>query len=138
MVNLQLVDWSIKYPSRVLENVTIRVGKFYLLVNFIVLKIEEDAHVLIILARPFSATAKVIMDLKNGKLTFEIGQEKVKFNVFQLAKQPCIMNLFYKINVTKKHVKEIFKEKFLEDTSKSYHVNNNYTNHKDAKKVAHA
>lgn len=56
-----------------LEHVLIRVGKFYVLVSIIVLEMEEDAHVLIILGQLFFIIVGAIIDMKNGKLTFEIG-----------------------------------------------------------------
>lgn len=34
----------------------------------------------------FFAIVRAIIDVKKGKLTFEIGQEKVEFNLFKLTK----------------------------------------------------
>ncbi|XP_058006783.1 uncharacterized protein LOC131182149 [Hevea brasiliensis] len=48
-VSLQLADRSIKYPVRILENVPLKVGKFFILVDFVVLEMEEDIHIPIIL-----------------------------------------------------------------------------------------
>lgn len=72
IVTLQLIDKSIKYLSGVIENVPIRVGKFYILVDFIVLELEKDAHIPIILGWQLLTTTKIIIDIKNRKLTFEI------------------------------------------------------------------
>ena len=41
--------------------------------------IKEDINTPIILGRPFLATVGAIIDVKRGKLTFEVGEEKVEF-----------------------------------------------------------
>ena len=51
-----------------------------------VLDIEEDIQTPIILGRPFLATAVAIIDMKKGKLTFQIGEEIAEFNVFPISK----------------------------------------------------
>ncbi|XP_057989074.1 uncharacterized protein LOC110636739 [Hevea brasiliensis] len=40
-ISLQLADRSIKYPVGILENVPLKVGKFFIPVDFIVLEMEE-------------------------------------------------------------------------------------------------
>ena len=78
-MSVQLADRSIKYPVDILENVPVRVGQFYIPTDFIIMDIKEDASTPIILGRPFLATAGAIIDVKRGKLTFEVGEEKVEF-----------------------------------------------------------
>ncbi|XP_057999376.1 uncharacterized protein LOC131178436 [Hevea brasiliensis] len=56
-ISLQLADRSIKYPDEILENVPLKVGKFFITVDFIILEMEEDVRTPIILGRPFLATA---------------------------------------------------------------------------------
>ncbi|KAJ9162843.1 hypothetical protein P3X46_022585 [Hevea brasiliensis] len=56
-ISLQLADRSVKYPVGILENIPIKVGKFFILVDFVVLEMEEDVEIPIILGRPFLATA---------------------------------------------------------------------------------
>ncbi|XP_071924932.1 uncharacterized protein [Coffea arabica] len=75
-ITLQLADRSIRYPLGVLENVLIKVQKFIIPVNFVVLDMEEDVSMPIILGRPFLATAGTIIDVKNGKLKFQVGEEE--------------------------------------------------------------
>ncbi|XP_021760169.1 DNA damage-inducible protein 1-like, partial [Chenopodium quinoa] len=76
-ISLQLADRSVKFPLGILEDVPLRVGKFFIPCDFVVMEMEEDAHVPIILGRPFLATAGAIIDMKNGKITFEVGDEKM-------------------------------------------------------------
>ncbi|KAJ9129832.1 hypothetical protein P3X46_035238 [Hevea brasiliensis] len=56
-ISLQLADRSIKFPIGIVENVPLKVGKFFIPVDFVVLEMEEDIHIPIILGRPFLATA---------------------------------------------------------------------------------
>ena len=63
-ITLQLADRSVKYPIGKVEDVPLRVGKFVIPVDFVVLDIDEDAHVPIILGRPFLATPGAIIDVK--------------------------------------------------------------------------
>ncbi|KAJ9135136.1 hypothetical protein P3X46_032350 [Hevea brasiliensis] len=65
-ISLQLVDRFVKYPIGILENIPIKVGKFFIQVDFVVLDMEEDVKIFIILGRPFLATAGAIIDIKNG------------------------------------------------------------------------
>ncbi|XP_021667024.1 uncharacterized protein LOC110655138 [Hevea brasiliensis] len=55
-ISLQLANRSVKYPIGILENIPIKVGKFFILVNFVVLEMEKDVQIPIILGTPFLAT----------------------------------------------------------------------------------
>ncbi|XP_058003695.1 uncharacterized protein LOC131180099 [Hevea brasiliensis] len=74
-ISLQLANRSVKYPVGILENIPIKVGKFFIPVDFIILEMEEDVQIPIILGRPFLATAGAIIDIKNGRLTLKMGDE---------------------------------------------------------------
>ncbi|CAN6585951.1 unnamed protein product [Malus baccata var. baccata] len=63
-VSLQLADRSVTYPLGILEDVIIKVDKFYLPADFIVLDMEEDKEVPLILGRPFIATARTLIDVE--------------------------------------------------------------------------
>ena len=52
-ITLQMVDRSIAQPEGVLEDVLVKVGKFIFLVDFVVMKMEEDTQVPFLLGRPF-------------------------------------------------------------------------------------
>ena len=67
----------------ILENILVRIGQFYIPTYFIIMDIKEDNAPPIILGRPFLATAGAIIDVKRGKLTFEVGEEKVEFILTQ-------------------------------------------------------
>ena len=63
-ITLSLADRSVKIPKGIVEDVLVKIDKFYYLVDFVVLDTEpssnEPNHVPIILGRPFLATANAI------------------------------------------------------------------------------
>ncbi|KAL5570008.1 hypothetical protein UlMin_026583 [Ulmus minor] len=90
-VSLQLADRSIAHPEGKIEDVLVKVDKFIFPVDFIVLDYEADLEVPIILGRPFLATGRTLIDVKNGELTMRVQDEHVTFNVFQSMKFPSDM-----------------------------------------------
>ena len=56
-ISLQLADRFVKYPSSILEDVPIRIGKLYIPTDFVIIDIKEDDNIPIILGRPFLSTA---------------------------------------------------------------------------------
>ncbi|GKB29186.1 DNA-directed DNA polymerase [Tanacetum coccineum] len=80
-MSIHLADRSIKYPVRVCENLLVKINKFIFPVDFVVLEIDEDELVPIILGRPFLATAQVVIDVHEGKLSLRVGSETVTFNI---------------------------------------------------------
>ena len=48
-ITLQMVDRSMAQPEGVLEDVLVKVGKFIFLVDFVVMKMEEDTQVPLLL-----------------------------------------------------------------------------------------
>ncbi|KAL0405134.1 UNVERIFIED_CONTAM: hypothetical protein Slati_3827300 [Sesamum latifolium] len=86
IITLQLEDRSIKYPRGIVEDVLVKVRKFILPVDFIVLDMEEDKNMPLILGRPFLATSRALIDVQKGQLTFRVNDEHVVFNVFKPMK----------------------------------------------------
>ncbi|XP_071912275.1 uncharacterized protein [Coffea arabica] len=111
-ITLQLADWSIRYPLGVLENVLIKVQKFIIPVDFVVLDMEEDISMPIILGRPFLATAGTIIDVKNGKLKFQVGEEEVEFNLNEMEKYPSFTDHAYSIGTIDKLTQEMSQVNF--------------------------
>ncbi|XP_022866253.1 uncharacterized protein LOC111386055 [Olea europaea var. sylvestris] len=88
-ISLQLVDRSIKYPRRVVENVLIKVGIFIFPVDFVVLDIEESLNVvLFILGRSFLSTSRAIMDFESDELTLRVEDKQEKFKIYNTMKNP--------------------------------------------------
>ncbi|GJT69083.1 reverse transcriptase domain-containing protein [Tanacetum coccineum] len=87
-MSLELADRSIRYPRGIVENVFIKVNKFILPIDFVILDMPEDSRILIILGRPFLATVRAMIDLFNKKITLRVGDVEVIFDMDQSMKNP--------------------------------------------------
>ncbi|XP_021854486.1 uncharacterized protein [Spinacia oleracea] len=90
-ITLQLAVRSVKYPIGKIEDVPLRVGKFVIPVDFVVLDIDEDVNVPII-RRPFLATAGAIIDVKQGKITLKVGEDSLVFDLNKAMNYPSSTN----------------------------------------------
>ncbi|KAJ9178593.1 hypothetical protein P3X46_010467 [Hevea brasiliensis] len=105
-ISLQLADRSVKYPvGGIHENIPI--------------KMEEDVQIPIILGRPFLATVRAIIDVKNGRLTLKVGEEEVEFNLFDTMKHKFEPNECFKVDIIDKQVKEEFHKTHPKDPLKA-------------------
>nr|GFB85134.1 reverse transcriptase domain-containing protein [Tanacetum cinerariifolium] len=66
---LELVDRTISKPTGVAKNVFVKVGKFYILANFVILDFVADPRVPLILGRPFLSTVHALIDVYEGEIT---------------------------------------------------------------------
>ncbi|XP_070010886.1 uncharacterized protein [Nicotiana sylvestris] len=82
-MRLQMADITMKRSLAIIDDVLVRVDKFILPADFVILYYEVDYEVLIILGRPFLATGKALVDVE-GDLTFRVGDEKVVFHVCKI------------------------------------------------------
>ncbi|XP_074357383.1 UBA domain-containing protein Mud1-like [Apium graveolens] len=89
-ISLQLVDRTVKYPLGVLEDVPLKVGKFYIPCDFVIMEMEEDANIPIILGRPFLATTEAIIDMKNGIISFQVREEKMEIKLQNTMGHPSM------------------------------------------------
>ena len=64
-----------------------------------VVDIEEDYEIPILLGRPFLATAGAVINVKNGKIIFHVGDEKIEFEISNLMKGPSIFDSCCMIDV---------------------------------------
>ncbi|CAL1379094.1 unnamed protein product [Linum trigynum] len=80
-MSVQLVDRSIIHPRGIVEDLLVRVGRFFYPVDFVVLDINEDTEVPLILGRPFLATTKALIDVHDGTLVLRDGEEKIMFSI---------------------------------------------------------
>ncbi|XP_021645806.2 uncharacterized protein LOC110639246 [Hevea brasiliensis] len=86
-VSLKLANRLVKYLEGILENVPLKVGKFYILINFVILNMEENSHIPIILGRPFLITVNALIDVKGKKLTLRVGGDQLAFNIGNAMKR---------------------------------------------------
>nr|GEX16855.1 hypothetical protein [Tanacetum cinerariifolium] len=75
-MSLELADRSIQYLRGIAKSVLIKIDKFILPIDFVILDMGEDSKILIILGRPFLATARAMIDVFNKKITLGVGNEE--------------------------------------------------------------
>ena len=87
-ITLSLADRSVKIPKGIVEDVLVKVDKFYYPVDFVVLDTKPIAsgpnYVPIILGRPFLATSNAIINCKNGVMQLTFGNMTLELNIFHL------------------------------------------------------
>ena len=94
-ITLSLADRSVKIPKGIVEDVLVKIDKFYYPVDFVVLDTEpianEPNHVPIILGRPFLATANAIINCRNGVMQLTFGNMTLELNIFHLNNKHKLM-----------------------------------------------
>ena len=89
-ITLSLADRSVKIPKGIVEDVLVKIDKFYYPVDFVVLDTEPN-HVPIILGRPFLATANAIINCRNGIMQLTFGDMTLELNIFHLNDNPKLL-----------------------------------------------
>ncbi|XP_059664045.1 uncharacterized protein LOC132309786 [Cornus florida] len=88
----QLADRSTKQPRGVIEDVIIKVDKFYFPVDFIVLDTEPVSeprrHTHVILGRPFLTIANASINYRTDVMDVSFGNMKVHLNIFNASNCP--------------------------------------------------
>ena len=94
-ITLSLADRSVKIPKGIVEDVLVKINNFYYPVDFVVLDTEpssnEPNHVPIILGRPFLATAKAIINCRNGLMQLTFGDMTLELNIFHWNDNPKLL-----------------------------------------------
>jgi len=90
-MTLQLADRSVKVPRGRVEDVLIKMDKFYFPVDFIVLYTEPvqnvGVQIPVILGRPFLATANVLINCRTWVMKISFGNMTVELNIFDISKK---------------------------------------------------
>ena len=96
-ITLSLADRSVKIPKGIVEDVLVKIDKFYYPVDFVVLDTEpssnEPNHVPIILGRPFLATSNAIINCQNGIMQLTFGNMTLELNIFHLNDNPNLLEI---------------------------------------------
>ncbi|XP_038877377.1 uncharacterized protein LOC120069667 [Benincasa hispida] len=77
-VSLQLADRSLVHPERKLNDVLVKIDKFILPADFIILDYEADKDVPTILGRPFLSTDRAQRDVHKRQITISINGKKLR------------------------------------------------------------
>ncbi|XP_073061862.1 uncharacterized protein [Primulina eburnea] len=87
-ISLQMVDKSVRTPLGIVEDVEHKIDKIRLLADFVVLDMGNSQNVRAILGQPFLATARAVIDLRQGKLTMEVDGESVELKASKISYDP--------------------------------------------------
>ncbi|XP_015158248.1 uncharacterized protein [Solanum tuberosum] len=87
-MKLLMVDRTLKKPLRIIEDIIVKVDRFYFPADFVILDCEVDIEIPIILGRPFLATKRAICDVETRELKFRLNDEKVIFHIQNSMKHP--------------------------------------------------
>ena len=86
-----LSDGLVRRPHGLVEDVIVKIEDCYFPVDFLVVDMKmtkELSQALIILGRPFLATAKSVTDWGKGEVILNVGEHTVKVDVNKLMKYP--------------------------------------------------
>ena len=104
-IALTFADRGKRSPAGVVEDVLVRVDKFILPADFIVLDIGDDPNgdngFPLIFGRPFMATAGVKINVLKGTISFKVLGEKVKFEMFKPVHPPEVVEEVFAIDLVK-------------------------------------
>ncbi|XP_061350561.1 uncharacterized protein LOC133295722 [Gastrolobium bilobum] len=79
---VQLADRSSKQAYGIIEDILVKVDKFIIPVDFVILDIEEDVAIPMIFGRPFLATSGALIDVLKGELIIRVDREQETFKFF--------------------------------------------------------
>ena len=66
-MTLQMADITMAQPEGILEDVLIKIGKFFFPMDFVVIYMEENKQIPLLLRRPFLAIGATLIDVKKKK-----------------------------------------------------------------------
>jgi hypothetical protein len=87
---LKLADRSTMKLVGYVEDVPVKIEGTYIPTDFVVIDIEEDDDVPIILGRPFLATAGALVDVKFGRIVFQVSDKMIGFELEGFMKGPSL------------------------------------------------
>ncbi|GJS74426.1 reverse transcriptase domain-containing protein [Tanacetum coccineum] len=85
-MTLELADRSISRPIGIAKDVSVKVGVFQFLADFVVVDFEPDSRVPLILGRSFLKTGRALIDVYEGELTLRVGKEAITYNLDQTSR----------------------------------------------------
>ncbi|XP_057719660.1 uncharacterized protein LOC130934087 [Arachis stenosperma] len=74
-ITLQMADKSLRQVYGLVENVLVKAGELFLLIDFVILDRGEDTDESIILGRSFLATGRALVDVERGELMLRLHED---------------------------------------------------------------
>nr|GEY12513.1 reverse transcriptase domain-containing protein [Tanacetum cinerariifolium] len=85
-MTLELADCSVSKPIGITKDISVKVGVFHFLADFVVVDFEPDLRVPLILGRCFLKTSRALIDVYKGEVTLRIGKEAITCNLDQTVR----------------------------------------------------
>ena len=125
-LSLVLADRSVKYPVGILEDLPVKIGRYEIPTDFVVLEMGEEAQDPLILGRPFLATAGAIVKVKEGTIALHLGKGHVlHFDIKGKMRKPTVFGQAFYIEEmgtpADEHLEELPPEDDEEGASPSTH-----------------
>jgi hypothetical protein len=109
----------VKIPRGIVEDVLIKVDKFYFPVDFIVLDTEPvqmiGTEIHVILGRPFLVEANALINCRSGVMKISFGNMTVELNIFHIRKQPLDYDQMNQVCLIEEILDEVIEESSIED-----------------------
>jgi hypothetical protein len=109
----------VKIPRGIVEDVLIKVNKFYFSVDFIVLDTEPvqmiETKIPVILGRPFLATANALINCRPGVMKISFGNMTVELKIFHIRKQQLDYDQMNQVCLIQEILDEFIEESSIED-----------------------
>jgi hypothetical protein len=125
-MTLQLADRLMKRPRGIIEDILIKVDKFYFPVDFIVIDIKPvhniESHVLVILGRPFLAMANALINYRTGVMKISFRNMTVELNIFNINNQTLDYDEVHPVCLIEEITDELVSEFSMEDPEVEYFV----------------
>nr|GEV06798.1 DNA-directed DNA polymerase [Tanacetum cinerariifolium] len=117
-MTIELADISITHPKGVAEDVFVKVGKFHLPTDFVVVDFKADPRVPLILGISFLRTGRALIDVYEEEITLRVNDESVTFNLNQTMRYSSTYddNSVNRVDVTdiaSKDLKDVEKEALI-------------------------
>lgn len=94
-MTLLLENCSITQPYSVVEDVLVKVKQSTFSMDFVIMDIKEDTHILIILGQPFMLTTNCVVNMGNDNMEMSVKDQKVSFNLIDSATPTSIDNICF-------------------------------------------
>nr|GEV84313.1 reverse transcriptase domain-containing protein [Tanacetum cinerariifolium] len=85
-MTLKLADCLVSKPIGIAKDVSVKVGVFHFLADFVVVDFEPDPRVPLILERCFLKIGRALIDVHKGELTLRIRNEAITYNLDQTSR----------------------------------------------------
>ena len=109
-MTLQFVNHSVKQPYGVVEDVLVKIDKFFFPMDFVILEMLEDEEIPLILGRSFLETGKCMINIEEGMVTLKVYDEELKIDVRNTMK--------YKDDVDTNHIVEVIDQVIAQEIEK--------------------